>query len=168
MSLWQKPDTNDRSSAKPSGATATSTPTPAKSGSDTGRSSGGAIASIGQSIEISGELTGNEDLNFDGKIDGKINLKDHRLTVGNNGRIRAEIRAKSVTVNGEVVGNVYADDKIEISPSGSVQGDLCAPRVALADGSRFKGAIDMSGSGGGKTQGGTISGQQQVARSAKG
>jgi cytoskeletal protein CcmA (bactofilin family) len=80
---------------------------------------------------------------IDGQIDGKILLKDHTLTVGPNGHINAEIHAKSVQVNGEVTGNITADDKVEITPSGSVQGDICAPRVALADGSSFKGSIDM-------------------------
>ena len=100
-------------------------------------------ATIGQSVQINGELTGQEDLIIDGKIDGKIMLEDHHLTVGPNGRINAEVHAKSVQINGEVTGNITADDKVEISPSGSVQGDICAPRVALADGSSFKGSIDM-------------------------
>jgi cytoskeletal protein CcmA (bactofilin family) len=127
------------------------------------------LVNIGQSIKIKGELTGNEDLTIDGHIDGKINLKDHHLTIGSNGRINAEIEAKSVLVNGEVVGNIRADDKVEISPSGSVHGDLSAPRVALADGSSFKGAIDMSNKGGTKVTTGTSQTQvtqQQMPRSA--
>ena len=103
------------------------------------------LVNIGQSVEIKGELTGNEDLTIDGNFEGKIMLKDHHLTIGNNGHITAEIEAKSVQIHGEVNGNVRADDKVEISPSGSVNGDLAAPRVMLADGSSFKGSIDMSG-----------------------
>lgn len=98
---------------------------------------------IGQSISIKGELTGNEDLTIEGKVDGKIILKDHNLTIGSNGRITAEIHAKTVLVLGEVVGNVTADDKVEVSSTGSMRGDILAPRVVLADGARFKGAIDM-------------------------
>jgi cytoskeletal protein CcmA (bactofilin family) len=100
-------------------------------------------ANIGQSVQIKGELLGQEDLLIDGKIEGKIVVQDHHLTIGPNGRIHAEVHAKSVQVNGEVNGNINADDKVEISPSGSVHGDITAPRVALADGSRFKGSIDM-------------------------
>lgn len=102
------------------------------------------LVNIGQSIAIKGELTGNEDLTIDGKVDGKILLKDHNLTIGPNGRISAEVHAKAVVVVGEVIGNITADDRVEVAPSGSVQGDLRAPRVILADGSRFKGSIDMS------------------------
>jgi cytoskeletal protein CcmA (bactofilin family) len=103
------------------------------------------LINIGQSIEIRGELTGNEDLTIEGKVDGKIDLKDHNLTIGSNGRIKAEISAKTVVVIGEVVGNINAQDKVEIAATGSMKGDIVAPRVVLADGARFKGSIDMDG-----------------------
>ena len=98
---------------------------------------------IGQSVQIKGELKGNEDLMIEGTVDGKITVKDHSLTIGANGRITAEIHAKTVVVVGQVMGNVTADDKVEIATTGSVQGDIRAPRVAIADGARFKGSIDM-------------------------
>jgi len=101
------------------------------------------LVNIGQSIQIKGELTGNEDLTIEGKVDGKIILKDHNLTIGANGRITAEIHAKTVVVVGEVVGNITADDKVEVAPTGSMKGDISSPRVVLADGARFKGSIDM-------------------------
>jgi len=101
------------------------------------------IVNIGQSIHIKGELTGNEDLTIEGKVEGKIFLKDHNLTIGANGKITAEIQAKTVMVLGEVTGNITADDKVEVATSGSMRGDIVAPRVVLADGAKFKGAIDM-------------------------
>jgi len=101
------------------------------------------LVNIGQSIQIKGELTGNEDLTIEGKVDGKISLKDHNLTIGANGRINAEIHAKTVLIIGEVVGNVTVDDKVEVAATGSMRGDIVAPRVVLADGARFKGSIDM-------------------------
>ncbi len=136
MSLWQKPE-HDRPA--PSESPSSSAPTvPQREHSSSNP------ATIGQSVQIEGELTGQEDLVIDGKIDGKITLEGHHLTVGPNGRIHAEVHAKSVQVNGEVSGNIVADDKVEISSTGSVLGDITAPRVALADGSSFKGSIDMS------------------------
>jgi len=101
------------------------------------------VVNIGQSVEIKGTLTGNEDLTIEGMVDGKILVKDHALTIGANGRITAEVHAKTVVVVGHVVGNITADDKVEIAPSGSVEGDVRAPRVAIADGAKFKGTIDM-------------------------
>jgi len=98
---------------------------------------------IGQSIHIKGELTGNEDLTIEGKVEGKVFLKDHNLTVGANGKIVAEVQAKTVMVLGEVTGNITADDKVEVAATGTMRGDIQAPRVVLADGAKFKGAIDM-------------------------
>jgi len=105
------------------------------------------IVNIGQSVQIKGELSGNEDLTIEGQVDGKIVLQDHNLTIGANGRITAEIRAKNVAVLGQVIGNIIADDKVELAATGSVQGDIRAPRVAVADGARFKGSIDMERKG---------------------
>lgn len=102
-----------------------------------------ALVNIGQSVEIKGTLTGNEDLTIEGVVDGKILVKDHSLTIGANGRINAEVHAKKIVVLGQVVGNITADDKVEIAPSGSVHGDVRAPRVSIADGATFKGSIDM-------------------------
>ncbi|HZN54709.1 MAG TPA: polymer-forming cytoskeletal protein [Candidatus Polarisedimenticolaceae bacterium] len=101
------------------------------------------IVNIGQSIHIKGELTGNEDLTIEGKVEGKVLLKDHNLTIGANGKLVAEIQAKTVMVLGEVTGNITADDKVEVAASGTLRGDIVAPRVVLADGAKFKGAIDM-------------------------
>jgi cytoskeletal protein CcmA (bactofilin family) len=156
MSLWQKNETERTTSDSSTESTASSRPA-APSREPRGERT--TNVNIGPSIEIKGELTGNEDLTIDGKVDGKIVLRGHNLTIGKNGRINADIRAKGVTVNGEVIGNITADDRVEIAPTGSVMGDLCAPRVALADGSSFKGSIDMGGgsnastsSGGGSSQ----------------
>jgi len=101
------------------------------------------IVNIGQSVQIKGELTGNEDLTIEGMVDGKILVKDHNLTIGTNGKITAEVHAKTVVVLGQVIGNITADDKVDIASSGSVEGDIRAPRVSIADGARFKGSIDM-------------------------
>ena len=98
---------------------------------------------IGKSIVISGELSGSEDLTIEGHVNGKIELRNHVLTIGSNGRITAQVSAKSIIVLGHVTGNLMADEKVDIRESGSVEGDVVAPRVAIADGSHFRGSIDM-------------------------
>jgi cytoskeletal protein CcmA (bactofilin family) len=100
-------------------------------------------ASIGKSIVINGELSGSEDLTIEGQVDGTIELRDHVLTVGSNGRIKAQVAAKSIIVLGQVTGNLTATEKVDIRENGSVEGDIVAPRVAIADGSHFRGTIDM-------------------------
>lgn len=104
-------------------------------------------AIIGQSILIKGELSGNEDLTIEGKVEGKIELKDHNLIIGANGNIKAQIMAKSITVHGEVLGNVTATEKVEIKEKGKLRGDIISPRVIVNDGAFFKGGVDMEGDG---------------------
>jgi len=101
------------------------------------------VASIGKSIVINGELSGSEDLTVEGQVEGKIELRDHVLTVGSNGRIKAQVSAKAIVVFGQVTGNLTASEKVDIKENGSVDGDIVAPRVAIADGSHFRGSIDM-------------------------
>jgi len=101
------------------------------------------VASIGKSIVINGELSGSEDLTVEGQVEGKIELRDHVLTVGSNGRIKAQVSAKAIVVFGQVTGNLSATEKVDIKENGSVDGDIVAPRVAIADGSHFRGSIDM-------------------------
>ena len=100
-------------------------------------------ASIGKSIVINGELSGSEDLTIEGRVDGKIEMRNHVLTIGANGRITAQVAAKSIIVLGHVKGNLVATEKVDIQETGSVEGDIVAPRVAIADGSHFHGSIDM-------------------------
>src|SRR5712672_1927923 len=92
-----------------------------------------ANVNIGKSVVIKGELTGSEDLTIEGHVEGTIQLREYVLTIGPNGRIKAQIFAKSVVVLGEVIGNVTASEKVEIRDNGSVDGDLIAPRIAIAE-----------------------------------
>jgi cytoskeletal protein CcmA (bactofilin family) len=103
---------------------------------------------IGKSVVIKGELSGSEDLTIEGQVEGKIELRQNVLTIGPNGRIKAQVFAKSVIILGEVTGNVTATDKVDIRDNGSVDGDIAAPRVAIAEGAHFRGSIDMQKSGG--------------------
>jgi cytoskeletal protein CcmA (bactofilin family) len=98
---------------------------------------------IGKSVIIKGELAGSEDLTIEGQVDGKIELKDHVLTIGPNGKIKAQVFAKAVIVLGEVNGNVSATEKVDIRDGGSVDGDIISPRVAIAEGAHFRGSVDM-------------------------
>ena len=105
------------------------------------------LVNIGKSVVIKGELSGSEDLTIEGTAEGRIDLKDNVLTIGPNGKIRAEIFAKAVIVLGEVVGNVTASEKVDIRDHGSVEGDVSSPRVAIAEGAHFRGSVDMQRGG---------------------
>jgi cytoskeletal protein CcmA (bactofilin family) len=105
------------------------------------------VVNIGKSVVIKGELNGSEDLTVEGHVEGKVQLKQHVLTVGPNGRIHAEVFAKVVVVLGQVVGNVTASDKVDIRDKGIVEGNIVAPRVAIAEGAEFRGSVDMQRKG---------------------
>jgi cytoskeletal protein CcmA (bactofilin family) len=107
---------------------------------------------IGKSVVIKGELNGSEDLTIEGQVEGTIQLRDHVLTIGANGRIKAQVFAKAVIVLGEVTGNVTASEKVDIRDNGSVDGDIISPRVAIAEGAHFRGSVDMQRKTGQGTQ----------------
>ncbi|MFQ5349697.1 MAG: polymer-forming cytoskeletal protein [Thermoanaerobaculia bacterium] len=107
----------------------------------------GESATIGASIRIKGDLSGDEDLLIQGRIQGQVNLLSHNVTVGPSGRVKADIRGRTIRIEGEVNGNLYGEEEIVIRASGRVQGNLQAPRVTLENGSTFKGSIDMDSGG---------------------
>ena len=102
---------------------------------------------IGKSVIIKGDLSGSEDLTIEGQVEGKIELRQNILTIGPNGRIKAAVFAKAVIVQGEVQGDITATERVDIRDAGSVDGDLSAPRIAIADGAHFRGSIDMQKAG---------------------
>lgn len=112
---------------------------PVSSGTVTARSD----AMIGSSIVIKGTVTGDEDLLIEGKVEGTIDLNSNVVSVGQSGRVSADINAKIVNIEGEVTGDITGNEKVVISKSGNVRGNIVAPRVTLEDGAIFKGSIDM-------------------------
>ena len=126
------------------GAPAAAEPAPTRS---TATATERTNVNIGKSVVIKGELNGSEDLTIEGQVEGKIELRQNVLTIGPNGRIKAQVFAKAVIILGEVTGNVTATEKVDIRDSGSVDGDIAAPRVAIAEGAHFRGSIDMQRAG---------------------
>jgi cytoskeletal protein CcmA (bactofilin family) len=98
---------------------------------------------VGKSVQIKGDLTGDEDVRVDGRFEGTIRLAQHRLVVGRTGRVQAEVEAREVIVEGQIVGDVTASDRVVITATGSVSGNLCAGRLILAEGGILKGSVEM-------------------------
>jgi cytoskeletal protein CcmA (bactofilin family) len=101
------------------------------------------VATIGKSVVVKGELSGSEDLYVDGEVEGSIALRGQSLTIGPNGRVRANIEARNVIVHGRVDGNIKASDRVDLRKSASLSGDISTARVAIEDGAFFKGSIDI-------------------------
>lgn len=104
-------------------------------------------STIGRTVMIEGTLTAQEDILIEGRFNGEVMLMENALVVGQTGDIRADIKAKNVTIHGKANGDIKAADQVEISASGSMRGDILSPRVILHDGAKFKGRIDMEPEG---------------------
>src|SRR5271157_198840 len=101
------------------------------------------VATIGKSVVVKGELSGNEDLVIDGDVEGSITLRGQTLTVGPNGRVRANIEARNVILYGRVDGDIRATERVELRKSASLSGNISTARISIEDGAFFKGGIDI-------------------------
>ena len=99
-------------------------------------------ASIGKAVKIDGQIYSKEDLYVDGDVEGTIELQEHRLTIGPNGKVHSNIKAREVVILGNVQGNVEASDKLEVRKDARVVGDIKTARLVIEDGAYFKGNID--------------------------
>src|SRR5215813_12646566 len=143
--MWKRDENVRPTGGQPTAAPPASAPAAGSPGarSETGHLMEKDIVNIGKSVVIKGELNGSEDLTIEGQVEGTIQLREHVLTIGPNGKIKAQVFAKSVVVLGEVTGNVTASEKVDIRDKGSVDGDIVSPRVAIAEGAHFRGSVDM-------------------------
>lgn len=100
-------------------------------------------AVIGSTVTIKGDISGEENLIIAGKVTGNVTFASHEVTISNDGCVNADVTANVVKVEGEVKGDLSGNEKVVISKTGKVQGNIVAPRVTLEDGAKFKGSIDM-------------------------
>jgi cytoskeletal protein CcmA (bactofilin family) len=104
----------------------------------------GKSGTIGPGINIKGDITGTENLAIEGTVQGKVELGEHEVLVGKTGRLNADVMAKSVRIEGKVEGDVVGNEKVLITRTGNVTGNIIAPRLILEDGAIFKGTVDMN------------------------
>jgi cytoskeletal protein CcmA (bactofilin family) len=103
----------------------------------------GKMAVIGPGIHINGDISGDENLLVEGKVDGKILLASNHVEIGQSGQVKADITAKVIKIAGQVRGDLNGTEKVVVSRTGNVHGNIVAPRMTLEDGAIFKGSIDM-------------------------
>ena len=102
---------------------------------------GGAL--IGKSVVVKGEILSREDLTVDGEVEGTVELQEHRLTVGPNGKLKANVKAREIVVHGTIHGNVDVGDRIDIRKDAKLVGDVRTARIVIEDGAYLKGNIDI-------------------------
>lgn len=129
---------------EPAGAVDSARPATVRPGSQSPSQTQSQVpAMIGPSIRIKGDLAGEENLVIEGQVEGTIHLERNDLTIGSNGRIKADIQAKTVIVEGQIEGDIVGKEKVIIRRTGNMRGNIVAPRVTLEDGAMFKGSIEM-------------------------
>jgi cytoskeletal protein CcmA (bactofilin family) len=114
-------------------------PTPGGTGTGAERRQ---VAWIGKGVRIEGTVTSAEDLVIDGEVDGLIKLSDHNLSIGPTGSVKADLTARRISISGHVVGNIKALERVDLHATGSVTGNIAAPRFVMADGSTVAGKVD--------------------------
>ena len=99
---------------------------------------------IGPGLRVTGDLRTNEPLRVLGALDGNLQVEG-AVEIGQSGRVRGDVNAHSVSVDGRVDGNVVVEDKVELRLTGRIRGDIVAPRVAMVEGSFFRGRLTTAG-----------------------
>jgi cytoskeletal protein CcmA (bactofilin family) len=106
-------------------------------------SMGHASSYLGPGMNLKGEITGNEDLKLDGKVEGMVSIGGFRLTVGPSAHLTGDIVAREAMISGEVKGDIRACDRIEITKSASIVGDLSTARIVIEEGAYFNGDVEI-------------------------
>jgi cytoskeletal protein CcmA (bactofilin family) len=161
--MWKKEDAEKRA-----GVPSEPRPEPREKEQRTPSADRGERATIGRSITLRGEVTGDEDLLIQGRVEGTVDLKQHAVTVGPDGEVKADISGRVVTVEGSVEGNLRADEQVVLRSTARLQGDISAPRVTLEDGAYFRGGVDMIEPGADRSSRPEASGLGRTERSAAG
>ena len=109
-------------------------------GDSSGSSSGFSV--IGPALLFEGTVTGSENLIVEGEVKGRIDL-GAEVRIARTGRVEASVHARNVAVEGTVVGDLSADNRVELAAGSDVDGNIRAPKIVVAEGARFRGAVDM-------------------------
>lgn len=97
---------------------------------------------ISAGLKIKGEISGTADIWIDGQVEGKVRVAAGRLTVGPSGKVQADVEAREIVVNGMLLGNLKATDRVQLGASGTVRGGVTSPRIGIEDGAQLSGKVE--------------------------
>ena len=100
---------------------------------------------ISRTLRIEGVVSGEGDLYVDGELAGEIRLEGRRVTVGEPGRVDADVRAGEIRVMGALAGSAQAEERVEVAQTGSVRGEVTTRRIKIEEGAHFEGSVKISG-----------------------
>jgi cytoskeletal protein CcmA (bactofilin family) len=98
---------------------------------------------IGKSIAIRGELSGGGNVRIAGEMEGPVELRGGSLTVEPAGRVRGDVEARSIVVQGRVEGNLFGTKSVELKASAVLVGDVQTPRIAKEEGASLTGNVHV-------------------------
>lgn len=140
ISMFEKNrNSQDKSQAasEPAGTTTSKPEQPRAGGGSSAR------ATIGATVRVKGDVTGEEDLTVEGQIEGTVVLDSHELVIGQSGKVNADLTAKVIRIDGEVQGDIVGKEKVIVSSTSQIKGNIYTPKMTLEEGARFKGSIDI-------------------------
>jgi cytoskeletal protein CcmA (bactofilin family) len=100
-------------------------------------------ATIGKSVLIKGQIFSKEDLVIDGSVEGGIEAQENRITIGPNGRVVANLKARDVVVLGQLKGNIEASGRVDIRKGASLIGDIRYAKISIEEGADLRGSLEM-------------------------
>ena len=103
-----------------------------------------AAARLGSTFDFKGDLEGHEDFLIEGRFNGRITLPSGTLTIARTAKVEAEVTVRSLVLHGELTGTVRAAERVLVSETGRMNGDVLTPRITVSNGAQFKGAIKMN------------------------
>ena len=101
------------------------------------------VSVLGPTLKFKGDLSADEDLVIDGQVEGSIAHHKKNLTIGKQGRVKADIHANSVIIEGQLIGDIHSDNIVSLANGADVTGNIFCSRIIMEDGARFTGTIDM-------------------------
>jgi cytoskeletal protein CcmA (bactofilin family) len=107
-------------------------------------------ATVGKTVTVKGEIHSGEALTIEGEVDGTIEMLEHRLTIAQNGKVRAKVKAREIEVLGSMNGQADASDKILIRRGAQFVGEIRSTGIVIEDGGFVKGSVDLSRDDAGK------------------
>jgi cytoskeletal protein CcmA (bactofilin family) len=101
------------------------------------------VTYVAPGSKLVGLIMGKAEVLVEGELEGEVKL-DSRVVIGPHGKVKGNILARSVRIAGTLVGNVRGLERVELTSTASLEGNLAAPRVVIADGAFFKGEVEMA------------------------
>ncbi len=102
---------------------------------------------IGSKVKVKGELTGEGELTIQGQVEGTISFSNGEVLVDQGGKVKADVEARVVQIQGELTGTVSCTELIALRSTADAKGTLQAPRIVLEDGCKFTGDLDTESTG---------------------